>query len=182
MIIIFMDDSTDELGDLTNNLQAMIDEINRLIREDYQTKIELKETQFKALQAQINPHFLYNCLSLINNKALMNNQPEISQMSQLLSVFYRTTLNKGKSETLLQNEIKNVTSYIDIQRLLHDNIFDVMYQIDPNLPEIEVPNLLLQPTCRKLNYPRYPSKQDKARSIICHCHKRNGSDLFYDHG
>ena len=51
------DDSKDELGDLTNNLQAMIDEINRLIREDYQTKIELKETQFKALQAQINPHF-----------------------------------------------------------------------------------------------------------------------------
>lgn len=139
------DDSKDELGDLTNNLQAMIDEINRLIREDYQTKIELKETQFKALQAQINPHFLYNCLSLINNKALMNNQPEISQMSQLLSVFYRTTLNKGKAETLLQNEIKNVTSYIDIQRLLHDNSFDVLYQIDPNLPEIEVPNLLLQP-------------------------------------
>lgn len=139
------DDSKDELGDLTNNLQAMIDEINRLIREDYQIKIELKETQFKALQAQINPHFLYNCLSLINNKALMNNQPEISQMSQLLSVFYRTTLNKGKAETLLQNEIKNVTSYIDIQRLLHDNSFDVLYQIDPNLPEIEVPNLLLQP-------------------------------------
>ncbi len=139
------DDSKDELGDLTNNLQAMIDEINRLIREDYQTKIELKETQFKALQAQINPHFLYNCLSLINNKALMNNQPEISQMSQLLSVFYRTTLNKGKAETLLQNEIKNVTSYIDIQRLLHDNSFNVLYQIDPNLPEIEVPNLLLQP-------------------------------------
>ena len=75
----------------------------------------------------------------------MNDRPEISQMSQLLSVFYRTTLNKGKSETLLQNEIKNVTSYIDIQRLLHDNSFDVMYQIDPNLPEIEVPNLLLQP-------------------------------------
>ena len=72
----------------------------------------------------------------------MNDQPEISQMSQLLSVFYRTTLNKGKSETLLQNEIKNVTSYIDIQRLLHDNCFDVLYQIDPNLPEIEVPNLL----------------------------------------
>lgn len=81
------DDSKDELGDLTNNLQAMIDEINRLIHEDYQTKIELKETQFKALQAQINPHFLYNCLSLINNRALMNDQPEISQMSQLLSIF-----------------------------------------------------------------------------------------------
>lgn len=139
------DDSRDEIGDLTNNLQAVIDEINRLIREDYQTKLELKETQFKALQAQINPHFLYNCLSLINNKALMNNQPEISQMSQLLSVFYRTTLNKGKAETLLQNEIKNVTSYIDIQRMLHDNSFDVMYQIDSSLPEIEVPNLLLQP-------------------------------------
>ncbi len=139
------DDSKDELGDLTNNLQDMIDEINRLIHEDYQIKLQLKEAQFKALQAQINPHFLYNCLSLINNRALMNNQPEISQMSQLLSVFYRTTLNKGKSNTLLQNEIKNVRSYIDIQRLLHDNSFDAMYQIDPSLPEIDVPNLILQP-------------------------------------
>lgn len=139
------DDCPDEMGELTNSFQHMIDELNRLVVEDYKNKITLKETQFMALQAQINPHFLYNCLSLINSKALMNRQPEISQMAQLLSTFYRTTLNKGRSETLLANEIKNVKSYIDIQLLLNDNAFDVAYQIDPQLPDLEVPNLLLQP-------------------------------------
>ena len=132
-------------SDLYRKFNYMAERIDSLVSKELKQQILVNKANFKHLQAQINPHFLYNCLSLINNKALMNNQPEISQMSQLLSVFYRTTLNKGKSETLLQNEIKNVTSYIDIQRLLHDNIFDVMYQIDPNLPEIEVPNLLLQP-------------------------------------
>ena len=128
-----------EIRHLGNSIQSSYEEIERLMKEIMEEQNERRKSELAALQSQINPHFLYNCLSLINNKALMNDRPEISQMSQLLSVFYRTTLNKGKSETLLQNEIKNVTSYIDIQRLLHDNI------IDPNLPEIEVPNLLLQP-------------------------------------
>lgn len=139
------DDCPDEMGQLTNSFQHMIDELNRLVVEDYKNKITLKETQLMALQAQINPHFLYNCLSLINSKALMNRQPEISQMALLLSTFYRTTLNKGRSETQLTSEIKNVKSYIDIQLLLNDDAFDVAYQIDPQLPELEVPNLLLQP-------------------------------------
>lgn len=145
MNIQIHDNLPDEIGSLTNNFQEMLDEINRLIRENYKNKLLLKETQLKTLQAQINPHFLYNCLSLINSKALMNKQPEISQMSQRLSTFYRTTLNKGRSETTLPNEIENMKSYVDIQKLLHDNDFDVVYQIDSPLPEIEVPNLLLQP-------------------------------------
>lgn len=139
------DDCPDEMGKLTNSFQHMIEELNRLVVEDYKNKITLKETQLMALQAQINPHFLYNCLSQINSKALLNNQAEISQMAQLLSTFYRTTLNKGKSETLLVNEIKNIKAYIDIQKILNDNIFDVAYQIDEQLPEQEIPNLLLQP-------------------------------------
>lgn len=145
LAIRIYDSLPDEIGALTNNFQEMLDEINRLIRENYENKLLLKETQLKTLQAQINPHFLYNCLSLINSKALMNKQPEISQMSQRLSTFYRTTLNKGKSETTLPNEIENMKSYVDIQKLLHDNAFDVVYQIDGQLPEIKVPNLLLQP-------------------------------------
>lgn len=145
LAIRIYDSLPDEIGALTNNFQEMLDEINRLIRENYENKLLLKETQLKTLQAQINPHFLYNCLSLINSKALMNKQPEISQMSQRLSTFYRTTLNRGKSETTLPNEIENMKSYVDIQKLLHDNAFDVVYQIDGQLPEIKVPNLLLQP-------------------------------------
>ena len=139
------DDCPDEIGELTNNFQQMLDRINLLIKQDYTNQILLRETQLKALQAQINPHFLYNCLSLINSRAILTRQPEISRMSQLMSVFYRTTLNKGKSDTTLSDELKNVISYLDIQKLLHDNLFDVTCQIDPHLPEIAVPNLLLQP-------------------------------------
>lgn len=139
------DDCPDEIGELTNSFQHMIRKLNRLVVEDYQNKITLKETQLMALQAQINPHFLYNCLSAINSRALVNSQPEISQMAQLLSTFYRTTLNKGNSETKLSNEIKNVKSYIEIQLILNDNLFDVVYQIDESLPEQEIPNLILQP-------------------------------------
>lgn len=139
------DNCPDEIGKLTNSFQEMIEKLNQLITENYQNKITLKETQLLALQAQIHPHFLYNCLSLINSKALMNHQPEISEMAQLLSTFYRTSLNRGQSETLLTDEIKNVQSYIKIQLLLNDNSFSVVYQIDPQLPDQKIPNLLLQP-------------------------------------
>lgn len=81
------DDCPDEIGELTNSFQHMIRELDRLVVADYRNKITLKETQLMALQAQINPHFLYNCLSAINSKALLNNQTEISQMAQLLSTF-----------------------------------------------------------------------------------------------
>lgn len=139
------DDCEDEIGVLTNNFQIMADKIQTLIQDNYQKTITLKEAQLKALQAQINPHFLYNCLSLINSRALLSHQDDISQMSQLMSTFYRTTLNKGRSQIVLQDEIRNVMSYLEIQRLLHDERFQVITQIDPILPDITVPNLLLQP-------------------------------------
>ncbi len=139
------DKYNDEIGILTNNFENMSKKINTLIEENYKNQLTLKETQFKALQAQINPHFLYNCLSLINSRAILNHQDDIGKMSQLMSTFYRTTLNKGKSDILLADEIKNVRSYLEIQQLLHDKSFEIFFQVDPLLPEIYVPNLILQP-------------------------------------
>ena len=143
--IHIQDECHDEIGVMTNNFQIMADQIGTLIEEKYQAEITMKEAQLKALQAQINPHFLYNCLSLINSRALLTHQEDIGRMSQLMSTFYRTTLNKGKSDILLKDEIRNVQSYLEIQQLLHDQTFDVQVEIDPLLPEIRVPNLILQP-------------------------------------
>src|SRR5699024_3348738 len=85
----------------------------------------------------------------------------------LLSVFYRTTLNKGKSETTLESELKNVSSYLDIQKLLHEDLFEVTWQVEPDLPEVKIPNLLLQPLVESaLVHGILPNKPKKGRLFL----------------
>ncbi|GAB2562799.1 sensor histidine kinase [Gracilibacillus alcaliphilus] len=136
---------TDEIGSLIHQFGQMVYQLNHMINQVYKSKIAEQKYEMKALQAQINPHFFYNSLSLINSKAIMADQEEISQMAQHLSTFYRTTLNKGKSTIKVKNEIDNVKSYIDIQRLMHSNSFDVIYDIDQEIFDYSMLNLLLQP-------------------------------------
>lgn len=138
-------DSDDEVGELIRNFEKMIGKIQFLIEEVYKSQIRLKEFEMKALQAQINPHFLYNSLSVINWKALAANEKEISRLTLLLSSFYRTTLNKGKNTILVSDELKNMDSYLEIQLIMHDYSFDVVREIDPELYHHMMPNLMLQP-------------------------------------
>jgi two-component system sensor histidine kinase YesM len=138
-------ESEDEVGSLIRGFGNMVDRINTLINEVYKGKLSQKEAEMKALQAQINPHFLYNSLSLINWKAIEAKQPDISRITLLLSKFYRTSLNKGKNITSIKDEISNIQSYIDIQLMMHDNGFDVEYNLEPDIMQYSIPNLLLQP-------------------------------------
>ena len=138
-------DSLDEIGSLTRTFNHMISKLQDLIAQLLQEKELQKEYEMKALQAQINPHFLYNSLSLINSKAILSDQKEISQMAQFLSIFYRTTLNKGKSIIRIRDEIENVRSYVNIQLLMHAASFTVEYRIQENILDLTMPNLLLQP-------------------------------------
>ena len=105
----------------------------------------MKEYEMKALQAQINPHFLYNSLSLINWKAIEANEKDISKITLALSKFYRTALNKGNNVLPLEDEISNVKSYLDIQLMMHDYEFDVEMDIDERMYYYDTPNLILQP-------------------------------------
>ena len=145
MEISVTSDSKDEVGELIRGFGKMIDQINRLIKEVYESKIMQKEYEMKALQAQINPHFLYNSLSLINWKALEAEQSDISRITLRLSSFYRTALNKGKNILKIRDEINNVQAYIDIQLMMHDNDFDVVVNVDEDILEYETLNLILQP-------------------------------------
>lgn len=129
---------TDEIGELTAHF-------NRMIQEVYANKLQANEYQLKSLYAQINPHFLYNALGLINNKAIVAGHDDISRMALLLSQFYRTSLNNGKDMTTIENELKNIRMYIEIQKIMYSNRFEVSYQIDENLLDIIMPNFILQP-------------------------------------
>ena len=138
-------DSNDEIGIMVNSFRKMMDEINRLIDEVYVNKIALKEYELKALQAQINPHFLYNTLSMMNWMAIRSNQMDISKVTLALSTFYRTALSKGEDVVTVENCIQNTKAYLEIQLVMHDHSFTVDWEIDPTIKNEKMPKLLLQP-------------------------------------
>lgn len=137
--------SNDEIGELIRGYNTLLGKIQTLITEVYESEITQKKYEMKALQNQINPHFLYNTLSLINWKAIENGNKDISEITLALSHFYRTSLNKGKNVLPIADEIKNVKSYIAVQLFMHDYEFDVEYDIDEEIMQYESLNLILQP-------------------------------------
>lgn len=136
---------SDEIGRLIRHFRKMVERLDYMVKEVYQSKITQQEYEMKALQAQINPHFLYNSLSLINWKAIMADQEEISEMAQLLSTFYRTTLNRGKNVTTVKGEWDNTCSYTRIQSIMHSGKIDIQLEIEESILDYEILNLLLQP-------------------------------------
>lgn len=137
--------SKDEIGELTNRFGKMLKNINILIDEVYQSKITQKEAELRALQTQINPHFLYNTLSIINWKALQIDATEISEIVNVVSKFYRTVLNKGKDSILVRDEVENAKAYMHIQLIMHHNNFDFICDIDEELYHYHIINLVFQP-------------------------------------
>lgn len=138
-------DSKDEIGVLIRTFRRMMDEINKLISEVYEAKIVLQRTEMRALQAQINPHFLYNSLSIINWKAIEADEQEISKVTLALSTYYRTSLNRGETMTTVVSEMENIRAYLKIQLIMHDNSFRVEEVYDNTMGSCEIPKLILQP-------------------------------------
>ena len=137
--------SNDEVGVLIRSFRRMMDQMNHLISEVYEGEIKLKNSEMKALQAQINPHFLYNSLSIINWKAIEAGEEDISRVTLALSTYYRTSLNRGETMTTVENEISNIRAYLKIQLIMHDDSFSVQENINEDTLTYEIPKLILQP-------------------------------------
>lgn len=138
-------DDRDEIGMLYRGFGSMMKRIRTLINEVYLGKITQKEAELKALQAQIDPHFLYNTLSLINWKALAAGEEDISRMTLAMSTFYRTALNRGRNVLQVEAELSNTRAYLEIQSMLHDGDFDYEIEVQPEILQCESLNLILQP-------------------------------------
>lgn len=135
----------DEIGELTRRFVHLMNWLRDEIDENNRAHGKVREAELRALQAQINPHFLYNALSIINWKALEYGATELSHVALTLSVFYRTALSKGEDIIPLEKEVMNVRAYIDIRLVMNNQCFDVEYDIDESVLSCKVMKLMLQP-------------------------------------
>lgn len=142
----------DEIGELSASFNSMINKINNLIQTVYETKILKKEAELNALQSQINPHFLYNTLQIIDMLAEDEGIEAISEVSRALSRIFRYSINTGKEIVPLSREIEHVRNYVYIQKLRFKDRFEVVYDIDPALYESKIIKLVLQPLVENAIY------------------------------
>lgn len=134
-----------EIGDLYKSYNYMMDKIEILLEDIKRVSEVQRQTDIKALQAQINPHFLYNTLDSINWMALENGMSDISKMVTMLSRLFRLSLNKGKSIYTLKEETEQVAYYLEIQKIRFSDRFRYNISVDESILEYFVPKLILQP-------------------------------------
>lgn len=108
----------DEIGQIGLAFNQLSDQIQELIRENYEKKIRIQTSELNLLQEQINPHFLYNALAVISALAMREGGKQTMQAVKNLSSFYRISLNKGKQVLSIQEEVELLQSYLKIQQML----------------------------------------------------------------
>lgn len=135
----------DEIAQLMDGFNQMMDRVDTLMEERVEYGRQIKNLELKALQAQINPHFLYNSLDLINCTAISRNVPEISRMVNALGRFYRLSLSKGREVIPLSDELKHAQLYVEIQNLRFENRVSVRWALDPAAAQCRIIKIVLQP-------------------------------------
>lgn len=138
-------ESMDEVGQLVRSYNKLSGKIEALTDQVKLTEAMKTEADMQALQAQINPHFLYNTLSSIHWMALMNQDHQTADMVGNLSDFLRFSLNKGAQFTSVEQEIAHVRHYANIQAIRYPDQFDIVFAIDSELYRKKILKLLLQP-------------------------------------
>ncbi|CAN7412788.1 sensor histidine kinase [Paenibacillus sp. LjRoot153] len=134
-----------EIGLLQRSFRFMIERINTLIQENYANRLLIKETEFKALQSQINPHFLYNTLESINWMAKVNRQSKISEMVEALAYLLRHSVDLKEPIITLGEEIDIVRSYVTIQKIRFEERLVFRLDVPEELMSRPIPKLTLQP-------------------------------------
>lgn len=135
----------DELGILHRQFDQMVNEVNQLIQTNYLNEILIKEAQFKALENQMNPHFLYNTLESINWRAKLLGAKDISAMAEALGSLLRITLDQKSKQVPLQKELELVQYYMTIQKYRFEERLNYHIEIPPELSNCYVLKLTLQP-------------------------------------
>ena len=136
--------SRDEIGTLTQCYQSMLYRLKALMAQQLHNEKEKRKAELRILQAQINPHFLYNTLDTLKWKAYETGQQDMVDMIQALSTFFRISLSKGSEFIPLAKELEHVKSYLSIQKVRFADILQYEFTVEADTAAL-VPKIILQP-------------------------------------
>lgn len=156
----------DEFGELVVSFNHMTDRIHELIERVYKAQIMEKESELKALQAQINPHFLYNTLSTISWMARKVDATNIDELTFQLSRFYRLVLSKGNSIITVKDEIELLKAYIEIEKIRFNDQFQVEFDLDEKALQYKMIKIILQPIAENAIIHGIAPKDSKGTLVV----------------
>lgn len=169
----------DEIEEIYHNFNGMVHEVQRLMQEHYQLGKEVKMAEVRALQAQINPHFLYNTLDLINWISMDYGAEEIGTLTWNLARFYRLSLNHGKSLISIGEEVEHVEVYVNIENYHFDNAISLEVDVPEELKSYACLNIILQPFVENAIVHGIAEKPDIESCEIRICARREEQDIVF---
>lgn len=172
-----MEPHKDEIGELIKSYDQMVEELQDLLAKQYKMGQDKMGAELKALQSQINPHFLYNTLDMISWMAQKNETENIKGVIQSLSMFYRLTLNKGRDIVTIRDEIKLCHAYMEIQRRRFRGRIRFEEEIQDEVLSYPIPKITLQPLIENAILHGI-SEKDDGRGVIMLSAWEEGEKIF----
>lgn len=173
----------DELGVLGSEFNEMLDKIEGLIAREYQTTLQLNDAKYKALQMQVNPHFLYNTLDTMSAIASAKNCPLVSTLCQALSGLFRYSLNMEEPLTELGDELRHLQNYMFVMNVRMQDSIHLNVDFPMELLKTRVPRLSLQPLVENaISHGLRNKRGEKRIAIRAACEKGAICLLIEDNG
>ena len=167
----------DELAVLNQGFNQMVERIGNLVEDIRIEQLNLRATELKLLQAQINPHFLYNTLDTIIWLAEAGQKEQVVMMVSTLSDFFRTTLSKGRDYITVKEEATHIRSYLTIQQFRYRDILEYEINIPEELEEYQILKLTLQPLVENALYHGIKNKRGLGHILVSG--KKQGDHLVF---
>jgi two-component system sensor histidine kinase YesM len=167
-------DNVDEITELGMSFNIMIGKIKDLLDSKIKEQENLKKAELRALQAQINPHFLYNTLDTIIWMAESKKTDQVVDIVSALSNFFRISLSKGMDWITIGEEVERIRSYLTIQKMRYQDILDFKIEVDQDVAEHTILKLILQPLVENALY--HGIKNKRRGGMISVRAKRKGRD------
>jgi two-component system sensor histidine kinase YesM len=155
-----------EIGMLSDGFNSLMDKINSLLEEIYIEQKQKRENEFKLLQSQIKPHFLYNTIETIISFIKLGLKDNAVMTAKYLAGFYRISLSKGNDIITISDEMQLIDNYLSIQKLRYVEYLDYKLDFDEKILKYQIPKLTLQPLVENSIYHGLKQKDEKGMLLI----------------